>query len=361
MADSALTTFVETVCGESHLRVEEDFGGGFVRLRSSEAERRQAAQDIRSSEDIVIELLRNSRDAGARHVFIALQRDESMRTIVVIDDGCGIPQDMREHVFEPRVTSKLDTARMDKWGMHGRGMALYSVSVNAEQACVARSGVGRGTSLLVRTDLSKLGEKTDQSTFPHFEVKDGVHAMRGPKNILRTIAEFSLEHRKECLAYVGSPTEIAATIYAFGMATTTPSVRAFGSPEQADLIVRELAFCADPDTFASCAEGIGLQISSRSARRIIDGEIASLPSVLERIQDECAPQLSSAKSSRKTRVQGDVRGLKIDARDADELKDSVRAAFADLAPRYYLIPDVEVGMRVTSDAIHLSIPLEKLR
>ena len=53
------------------LRVEDDLGDGFVRLRSAEAERRQAAHDIRSTEDIVIEALRNARDAQARTILMA--------------------------------------------------------------------------------------------------------------------------------------------------------------------------------------------------------------------------------------------------------------------------------------------------
>ena len=55
-----LDKFVYDVTGQSHLRVEQDLGDGFVRLRISEAERRQAIQDIRSSEDIVLKLARRS-------------------------------------------------------------------------------------------------------------------------------------------------------------------------------------------------------------------------------------------------------------------------------------------------------------
>ena len=119
MAEDSLGSFVESVCGESHLRVEDDLGDGFVRLRSSEAERRQAAQDIRCTEDIVIEMLRNARDAGARNIFLAVQRDDTARSLVIVDDGAGIPEAMHGRIFEPRVTSKLDTARMDKWGCTG--------------------------------------------------------------------------------------------------------------------------------------------------------------------------------------------------------------------------------------------------
>ena len=110
MADSAansLTSFVAKMGGERALRVEENLGDGFVRLRVAEAERRQARHDIRCTEDIVIELLRNARDAGARHIFVATSRDGEQRTITMLDDGSGIPDAMRERIFDARVTSKL--------------------------------------------------------------------------------------------------------------------------------------------------------------------------------------------------------------------------------------------------------------
>ena len=214
MEGDTLSDFIDDVCGESRLRVEDDLGDGFVRLRSSEAERRQAAQDIRSSEDVVIELLRNARDAGASRIFLATQRTGNARLLTVLDDGQGIPAAQHERIFEPRVTSKLDSAHMDKWGMHGRGMALYSISVNAEEARVLQSEPGLGTSLTVATDTESLAEKADQSTFPRFEQEpSGSWAMRGPKNIVRTAAEFALEHRGDLSVYLGTPVEVAATLF----------------------------------------------------------------------------------------------------------------------------------------------------
>ena len=213
MDGQTLTTFVESVCGDSHLRVETDLGDGFVRLRSAEAERRQAAHDIRATEDIVIEMLRNARDAQAKNVFLAVTREGGRRRLVMVDDGCGIPAALHGRVFEPRVTSKLDTMHLDKWGVHGRGMALYSIAVNAESARVAASAPGLGSSLLVETDLERVGEKTDQSTFPTFEqTESGAFAMRGPRNVLRTACEFALEHRHECTVYCGSASDVAATL-----------------------------------------------------------------------------------------------------------------------------------------------------
>ena len=176
MSDKSLESFVEEVSGTSHLRVEHDFGDGFVRLRTSEAERRQAIQDIRSVESIVLELLRNSRDAHATKIFVAMSREGAKRSLTVVDDGDGIPKTMHGHVFEPRVTSKLDTSHIDAWGMHGRGMALYSISVNADDAEIMRSEVGLGCAIKVDVNTEKLSEKSDQSSFPTFTLAEGYDA-----------------------------------------------------------------------------------------------------------------------------------------------------------------------------------------
>ena len=53
-----LISFIASMSGEGNLRVEENLGEGYVRLRVSEAERRQAKHDIQHVEDIVIEMLR---------------------------------------------------------------------------------------------------------------------------------------------------------------------------------------------------------------------------------------------------------------------------------------------------------------
>lgn len=362
MAEESLGSFVESVCGEGHLRVEDDLGDGFVRLRSSEAERRQAAQDIRCTEDIVIEMLRNSRDAGARNIFLAVQREDTARSLVVVDDGSGIPAALHGRVFEPRVTSKLDTARMDKWGMHGRGMALYSIAVNAEEARVASSAPGLGSAIAVTTDLTRLGEKTDQSTFPVFEATDaGSQAMRGPKNILRTAAEFALEHRHDCSVYCGSFTEVAATLYAFGMVTTSAAARAFCEDARALPASKRLAAAADPAALAELAADMGLSLSERSARRVMDGQIAPLPSLMDRLRAESFSRAPVRKAKQPRRPSRDARGLVLAEADVAELREEVGRLFSELAGRYYLDASVEPEVRVASDAIRITIPVEKLR
>ena len=67
---------------------------------------------------------------------------------------------MHDRIFEPRVTSEFYIAHMDKWGMHGRGMALYSIKTNAERAYVACSRPEHGSSIVIETDLWKLAKRT---------------------------------------------------------------------------------------------------------------------------------------------------------------------------------------------------------
>ena len=357
MDDTSLAEFVESVSGESHLRVEHDFGDGFVRLRTSEAERRQAAQDIRCTEHIVLEMLRNSRDAHASHVFLSMGREGDKRSITVVDDGDGIPPAMHAHVFEPRVTSKLDTSHMDAWGMHGRGMALYSISVNAEKARVAASELGLGCSMVVQTDLKRLPEKTDQSGFPTFTLADdGSVSVRGPRNVLRTACEFAIESRSTCQVYVGSCAEIAATLYEYGVSTLSAIDRAFCKDVSQVPIVKRLATAGDPASFVGIATSLGLDLSERTARRIMDGEIDGLDSILDRIviDDGKKPRRSSRKAGR-----GAMRpkAVKLHKHDVEELADAVREPFADIADRYYLVGDVDPSIRVAGDRIVISLPI----
>ncbi|HEX9094038.1 MAG TPA: sensor histidine kinase, partial [Coriobacteriia bacterium] len=197
MADNdSLLDFVSQVSGDSYVKVEENLGDGFVRLRISEAERRQAKHDIRSFEDVVVELLRNSRDAHAHRIFVASTREGDIRALTVIDDGVGVPPHMHDAIFEPRVTSKLETMVTDRWGIHGRGMALFSVRSNVAEARVAASEAHKGMALSVTSDTTELGERADQSTWPCVAPgEDGrLAATTGPHNIVRRVVEFSLEH-----------------------------------------------------------------------------------------------------------------------------------------------------------------------
>lgn len=366
MSEETLTSFVESVCGQSHLRVEDDLGDGFVRLRSAEAERRQAAHDIRSTEDIVIEMLRNARDASARNIFLAVSREEKVRKLCMIDDGCGIPSSMHERIFEPRVTSKLDSMHFDKWGVHGRGMALYSIKVNAEKAYVAASSPKMGSALAVEVNLDRLSEKTDQSTFPTLEMKEpGSLALRGPKNIVRTVCEFSLESRNACTVYLGSPVEVAATLHAFGCSTLARSLRVFSPDEETVPLCKRLCLAHDPSSFVDAAEKLGLSLSERSARRILDGEIGPLDCMFDKLRGAPVASATTPKTGKrmlaKKSSRTDARGLKLAAEDIAEIKKKTCELYKEIAARYYLDEHVDPDVRVRGDAIRITIPVEKLR
>ena len=111
MSADDLIDFVESVSGDAHLAVEERLGDGFVRLQTAEAERRQAKPDIRCVEDVVIEMLRNARDAHATSIFLATSREGRMKTLAFLDDGDGIPI---ESASSTSLSSKPPSAPMSR-------------------------------------------------------------------------------------------------------------------------------------------------------------------------------------------------------------------------------------------------------
>lgn len=352
----SLEAFVEEVNGTSHLRVEHDFGGGFVRLRTSEAERRQAIQDIRCSESIVLELLRNARDAHATMIYVAMSREGSKRELTVIDNGDGIPTAMHEHVFEPRVTSKLDTSHIDTWGMHGRGMALYSIGVNAERAYIANSDTELGCALHVETDVSKLSEKADQSSFPTFTLgEDNTVAVRGPRNILRTACEFAIDSRATCAVYVGSPAEVVASLYEYGASSLSALDRAFCKDPSQLPIVKRFATAPDPETLSALASSCGLAVSERTARRVMNGEVAPLEPILDLVEIRSATDQRNTVGSKRSK--SSVSTVKLGKDDVVLLKNALKNAFETVADRYYLEGDVDPSVRIVRDRVVVSLPI----
>jgi hypothetical protein len=354
--DDSLLDFVSSVSGDQYVKVEETLGDGFVRLKVSEAERRQAKHDIRSFEDVVVELLRNSRDAHARRIYVANSREGDMRTLTVIDDGVGVPASMHERVFEPRVTSKLETMVMDRWGVHGRGMALFSVRSNVVEARLAASEAHKGSALVIVSDPSKLAEKADQSKWPTVERDPETGRLRvrtGPHNIVRRVVDFAVEH-PDLELYLGTPTEIVASMVAHA---------------RGRLDARQLLFCDDPrdlpvwlrpavagdaaELVALC-DGIGLTISERTAHRVLGGELQPLASVLE-----CVAPAPEQPDARRPDIYSDRRGLRIDRSDTREFQRRLEEAFDLVAERYYLHLSGEPKVTVGRDTITVRFPVEK--
>ncbi|MDR2673279.1 MAG: ATP-binding protein [Coriobacteriales bacterium] len=356
MSDKDLIEFVEAVSGQAHLRVEENLGGGFVRLCSAEAERRQAKHDIRFAEDIVIEMLRNARDAGSTQVFVATQREGNVRSLVVIDDGTGVPPELQARIFEPRVTSKLDTMALDSWGVHGRGMALYSIKSNALNACVVDSAPGLGTALSVVVDTESLPERRDQSTWPTMiRGEDGGLAIaKGPHNIQRAVAEFALSVGPGLDVYLGTPAQIAATLMDFGLRSLKREELLLCQDVQALPLAQRLATTADAGELERACAQLGLDISERTAHRILAGQITAVRSVLRLLSQAGVPE-----APRRSDLSRDSRGLKLAPDDLASFSRALELAFDTLAERYYLSLAGTLRITVKGNSITVRFPIEK--
>lgn len=353
-----LISFIASMSGEGNLRVEENLGDGFVRLRVSEAERRQAKHDIQHVEDIVVEMLRNARDAGARNIYLATSKEEGVRTLLFLDDGSGVPEDMRDRIFDARVTSKLESMRMDKWGVHGRGMALFSIRQNTQTAEVVTSAQGGGSSFRVIVDTASLGERADQSTWPTASKdEDGIlSCVKGPHNINRAVCEFACEELHGCDVYLGTPTEIAATLYSHAASRVDTTRLLFLDSEQSLPVVDRLTCAADAGDFIRIASDMGIEISERTAHRILGGSITPLKSIASRLLREKEPAMGEPAQIDLAR---DRRGLKISKEDIATFSRTMERDFADLASRYFLTLSREPKVRVTKDRITVTFDIDK--
>ena len=331
-----LISFIASMSGEGNLRVEENLGEGYVRLRVSEAERRQAKHDIQHVEDIVIEMLRNARDAGADKVYLATTKE----------DG------------DARVTSKLESMKMDRWGVHGRGMALFSIKQNTDEARVVASDVDLGSVFKVSVATDRLGERADQSSWPQAVKDEDGHYVcaRGPHNIIRAACEFALEELRACDVYLGSPSEIAATLHSQASSRLDASRLLFIDDEAELPVVDRLGLASDAEDFIRICSGLGLEMSERTAHRILAGQIKPVRGVTARLLRE---RDSSSHASAPVDLAKDRRGLRIAKDDMAQFSRAVERDFNDLASRYYLNLCGDPKIRVSRDRITVTFDLAK--
>ena len=97
--------------------------------------------------------------------------------------------------------------------------------------------------------------------------------MRGPHNIARAVCEFACEELHDCDVYLGSPTEIAATLYAHALSRVDTTRLLFIDSEDRLPVVDRLACAADASDFIRIAASVGIEISERTAHRILGGSI----------------------------------------------------------------------------------------
>lgn len=334
-----LLEFVSTLSGGDVLRVEESLGSGFVRLRVAEAERRQAKHDIQCVEDAVIEMLRNARDAGCERIFVASSKEGDNRCVLMVDDGAGIPKEMFDVIFDARVTTKLDTMRMDAWGVHGRGMALYSIRENASLARVVWSEVGTGSVLEVNFDTRETRERAEQSAWPSVQYEQGKRVVRGPRNIVRACVEFALESEDECRVYFGSPSEIIATMRALSRHDTAEHA----SP------IALFGYALSARDVREQAETLGFSLSERTAHRIASGQIRPVRHVLSGL-------VTQRGEKRQGTTTDAPRRIAIGDDDIEAFAAELKQAFAMIESQYYVKLAGEPKVRSKAGTIVVEFP-----
>ena len=150
--------------------------------------------------------------------------------------------------------------------------------------------------------------------------------------------------------------EVAATLYQLGLASLSPAVRAFGGDGAGIPLVKRLALAAGPDDLADRCEALGLPLSERSARRILDGAIVALDPLTERLAAESFPRQAHRPSERR-RNSKNARSLRLAPEDIDALKRGIGRLMEPVAEAYYLEAVGEAEVIVGQEAIRITVPI----
>ena len=293
-----------------------DLGGGFARLAGAEGLRRSPTR-LRCVEDALFELLRNSRDAGARNICVASTlRARRYRQLVVIDDGRGIPETHKHLVFEPGVTTRhLDPVPAagshgsPESTSHGGGLSLYHIKNAALSAEVL--SVSSPTTIKIVFDTHNLPEKSLQS-----------RTRPSKTNLPATLAHFA--------------------------ARTAPNGPHLYHASPARLLVRLLenhiiqrsgdGATGEARRLREAAVHLGLEVSLRTVHRVVAGEIPPAEVVGSGTASE-SPIGRPATGRTHSRVAGHFGFggpiLSVGAEDLDEirgiLRRAARSSYLDLA------------------------------
>jgi hypothetical protein len=286
-----------------------DLGAGFARLTGVEGARRGPSR-ISHVEDALLELLRNARDAGATHIFVASTlKNKRYRTLTVMDDGHGIPETHRDLILEPGVTTRhLDPVTHPEdppATPHGAGLSLYQIRSRSLNTRVLSAS--NPTSIQTTFDTNTLPERALQST-----------TRPSNTNLRATLLSFTnstnrqgYRQGKTLETYYGSPARILATL----------------------LHNRIIQPREDIEDVRKVAVGLGLDLSARSVRRVLRGEVRPEEAVSRK--DEVVGSFVPWKH--RVDYEGPEAGPEL------RLGEEERAGIADILRRAALAEYLEVG------------------
>ena len=115
-----------------------------------------AGEVIERPLSIVKELVENSIDAGADSIVVEI-RNGGKSYIRVTDNGCGIPEDAVEHIFERFY--RVDKARSRETGGTGLGLSITKTIVQLHHGAIkVHSKLQEGTTFVVRIPMIYIKE-----------------------------------------------------------------------------------------------------------------------------------------------------------------------------------------------------------
>ncbi|HEX9093666.1 MAG TPA: ATP-binding protein, partial [Coriobacteriia bacterium] len=162
-----------------------------------------------------------------------------------------------------------------------------------------------------------------------------------------------LEH-PELEVFLGTPTEIAATVHALAREELDSSRLLFCDEPDRLPVWQRLAVCADAAEVVGVARAIGLTISERTAHRLLGGELPVLDPILRVVMPAAEPP-----ADRKPDIYRDRRGLRVHHADLGAFRRGLEDAFDTLGERYYLHLKGEPRVTVGRDTITVRFDIEK--
>jgi signal transduction histidine kinase len=156
----SLLTFARQGDGKRELARIDEIAEGALQLISWDLSKAgvKVVRDFRSAAliwadsgqimQVALNLLTNARDAmqpGGGTVTVATREEDSWVELAVEDTGSGIPNEIREHIFEPFVTTKGPLGGSTVAGA-GLGLAVsYGIVQSHEGQLLVESAVGQGS------------------------------------------------------------------------------------------------------------------------------------------------------------------------------------------------------------------------
>lgn len=296
-----------------------DLGSGFARLTGLEGLRRGPSR-ISSVEDALYEMLKNASEAGANNIFVASHLSRRRyRTLLLLDDGEGIPESYEKLIFEPGVTSRHLPAggpRQTRKPTDGSGLPLHHIREKALSASVVNAS--NPTSIKTTFDTTVLPESSMQS-----------NSRNSKSNLEATAREFAAESKKtlpQTKVYLSSPARILATLSENRIIPQT-----------------------DPGRFSERARSLGFDLSLRTLQRIKRGDVP-LTKELSELQSN-AIQSGRPKVDYETRDASGLASPKV-VLDGEDLAE-IAAVLARSASKSYLeIGDVSYDCKAGKVNLH---------